>query len=67
MTRTEKIAAKISKVKVIDHNKLEELRDRMKKHSVGNHPLTGEPDTAIVVLTARELDELLDYISSLED
>jgi hypothetical protein len=40
--------------------KLQELRERMMRHGVGNHPVSGAPLTAIVVLTAAELQELLD-------
>jgi hypothetical protein len=39
--------------------KLVELRQRMMNHDV-------EDDTAIVKLTAKELDELLDYVQKLE-
>ena len=39
--------------------KLKELRDRMIHHSVVN-------ETAVVVLTARELEELLDTVEKKE-
>lgn len=41
-------------------DKLNKLRDRMMSHDV-------KDDTAIVELTARELQELLDYIDDLQD